>query len=652
MLIVLDNLEQVTEAAGVVAGLLSDCPGLTVLATSREAAPRPGGAGLRGPAARAAAARPRPRDGAGRRRVRGRAAVRRPRPRRRPGLRADGRQRRRRRGDLPPARRPAAGDRARGRPPRGCSRPTCFAIGSTTGSGCCAAVPATCPSASRRCGRRSTGATSSSSPASSACSSCWRCSPMRRSSAIEAVADGRRERSTAWSSTSSTASPGSSRRASLRRVDVPGGEPRVAMLQTIRAFATDRLDQRPDVASRARRAHATHYADAREPASSGPRAGPGARPPSTDWHADVANLRIAWAFWVEAGDLEQLDTLAKALLILDDAHGWYLDTVGLASDMLAVLDAVPTSPERINQEIALRTTLARALMATKGFTPEVGGGLRQRARAVRARRRRRAAVLRAARPRQPVPVPRAARQVGGDRPADPRPRRGRGRPGHADRRPSPGRHVADELHRPPGAASTTSTRPSPCSRSRRPRPGPRASATTRASRASRRPRSRSWILGRSDRAAERADAALALAAALDHPFTTAYARYHAGLLRLWRREPERGARARDRAARSRRRARVPHLDRDRHRPARCRTGRPRPGRRGPGRASGAGSASTASSGRRPSSGRSCCSCRPAPARARGRAGRGTVGRRSLGRHPRRRAPARPSCPSCGSRRAI
>src|SRR4029079_17081788 len=30
----------------------------------------------------------------------------------------------------------------------------------------------------------------------------------------------------------------------LRRVDAPGGEPRVAMLQTIRAVATDRLDLR------------------------------------------------------------------------------------------------------------------------------------------------------------------------------------------------------------------------------------------------------------------------------------------------------------------------------------------------------------------------------------------------------------------------
>ena len=45
--------------------------------------------------------------------------------------------------------------------------------------------------------------------------------------------------------------------------------------------------------------------------------------------------------------------------------------MGLTQDMLAVLEAVPSSPERAGQEIALRTSLARALMATKGFTPEV-----------------------------------------------------------------------------------------------------------------------------------------------------------------------------------------------------------------------------------------------------------------------------------------
>ena len=37
MLIVLDNFEQVTEAAAIVARLLRECPFVTILATSREA---------------------------------------------------------------------------------------------------------------------------------------------------------------------------------------------------------------------------------------------------------------------------------------------------------------------------------------------------------------------------------------------------------------------------------------------------------------------------------------------------------------------------------------------------------------------------------------------------------------------------------------
>ncbi len=150
-------------------------------------------------------------------------------------------------------------------------------------------------------------------------------------------------------------------------------------------------------------------------------AGPGVRPPCAGWTRTSRTSGSRGPSGSRRADLERLDALAKALLILDDAHGWYLDTVGLASDMLAVVDAVPASPERINQEIALRITLARALMATKGSTPEAEAAFAQRARAVRARRRRRAAVLRAAGPRQPVPVPRAARQVCADRPADPRP---------------------------------------------------------------------------------------------------------------------------------------------------------------------------------------------------------------------------------------
>ena len=270
MLIVLDNLEQVTEAAGVVAGLLSDCPGLTVLATSREA--------LHVRAEQVFAVPPLslPPPGRGQETaqaigdVRGRAAVRRPRPRRPTRSSSSPTTTPR------PSRRSAAGStgcrwRSSSRPPAsGCSRPTCFATGSTTGSASCAAAPGTSPSGSRRCARRSTGATSSSSPASSACSSCWRCSRTPRCGAIEAVA----EDVGAVDGVDVDVLDGLSglvEKSLLRRVDEPGGEPRVAMLQTIRAFAVDRLDQRPDVASRTRRAHATHYADLAKPASSGPR---------------------------------------------------------------------------------------------------------------------------------------------------------------------------------------------------------------------------------------------------------------------------------------------------------------------------------------------------------------------------------------------
>ncbi len=53
-----------------------------------------------------------------------------------------------------------------------------------------------------------------------------------------------------------------------------------------------------------------------------------------------------------------------------------------------------------------------------------------------------------------------------------------------------------------------------------------------------------WLFGRPDDALARADRAVALARELDHPYSIAYALFHNGLLRHWRREPER---VRDRA---------------------------------------------------------------------------------------------------------
>jgi tetratricopeptide (TPR) repeat protein len=47
-----------------------------------------------------------------------------------------------------------------------------------------------------------------------------------------------------------------------------------------------------------------------------------------------------------------------------------------------------------------------------------------------------------------------------------------------------------------------------------------------------------WFQGYPDRAVTRADRAVALATELEHPYSLAYACYHAGFLHLWRREPE------------------------------------------------------------------------------------------------------------------
>lgn len=322
----------------------------------------------------------------------------------------------------------------------------------------------------------------------------------------------------------------------VRQVEVPDGEPRVAMLETIREFAADRLDQRPAFSASARRAHATYFADlARR--WRGELTGNQREAALEAMTADVANLRIAWGYWLAAGDLEQLDKLADSLLILNDARGWYLDTVGLTTDMLAVLATASSTPDRIGQEIALRTSLARALMATKGFTPEVedafasavdlferGGDVRQQYSVLRG-----LASLYQFRG-QFDEAARLGREILalGEREHDARMLINghlvlgstvmfiddlQGGLDHLDEAislfaagPARGRTVG--VGNDPRVACYTT------------------SAFTL------------WLQGYPDRAVERMDAALSLAAELEHPFTAAYARFHSGLLHHWRREPD------------------------------------------------------------------------------------------------------------------
>ena len=70
-------------------------------------------------------------------------------------------------------------------------------------------------------------------------------------------------------------------------------------------------------------------------------------------------------------DLEQLNKFVDSLWLLYDARGWYHATIDLTTDLLDVLSSTPSTPERIEQEIMLQTSLARALLAIKGYTAEV-----------------------------------------------------------------------------------------------------------------------------------------------------------------------------------------------------------------------------------------------------------------------------------------
>ncbi len=322
----------------------------------------------------------------------------------------------------------------------------------------------------------------------------------------------------------------------VRDVDAPGIEPRVAMLETIREFAADRLERRPDLRASARRAHATFFADEarrRRPALTGPE-----REAALEAMAvEVANLHIAWGYWLAEGDLGQLEALADSLLILDDARGWYLDTVGLTTDMLAVLGTGSSSPDRAGQEIALRVSLARALMATRGFTPDVedalagavelferGGDVRQQHAVLRGLSS--LYQFRAQFDRAEV----LGREILalGERERDPRIL--------VDGHLVLGTTVAfiDDLQGGLDHLDTAIvlfTAGPTQARTARVGDDPRVACYTTSG-------FTLWMMGYPDRAVARMDAALALAAELKHPFTSAFARFHSGLLYLWRREPD------------------------------------------------------------------------------------------------------------------
>ena len=155
----------------------------------------------------------------------------------------------------------------------------------------------------------------------------------------------------------------------VRSIEVDGRR-RLSMLETIRQYAAERLEEEPALEKTARRAHAEHFSQLAQERR-GDLSGDGRSDALDELETELGNLTTAWRYWVHAGDLGRLDMLLDGLWALHDDRGWYHGAVGLTNDLLAVLSTSPSTPERAREEVTIRTSLARGLMATRGYTEEV-----------------------------------------------------------------------------------------------------------------------------------------------------------------------------------------------------------------------------------------------------------------------------------------
>jgi len=321
----------------------------------------------------------------------------------------------------------------------------------------------------------------------------------------------------------------------IRQVDAAQGEPRLLMLETIREYASERLAS-GGLGPQARLAQATYHADLAGRLR-GDLAGPRRDQAMAAMVAEAENLRAAWHYWVASSDPVRLTKLADCMLIMNDARGWYRDTVELSTDLLAVLDGLPSTAELLGQRIAMQATLSRALMATQGFTPEVAAASARTLELFEGGEIgiQHYSVLRSLASMYLLTTEFAEALELGRRIIDLAEAEADGNmliDGHL----IVGSSLAFMGDLPAGLEALDAgialfgTTPARVGGSRLGN-DPRVACLTTSGFIL-------WLLGFPDRAVERMDAAIDLGRRLDHPYTTAYSLHHSGLLHLWRREPE------------------------------------------------------------------------------------------------------------------
>ena len=302
------------------------------------------------------------------------------------------------------------------------------------------------------------------------------------------------------------------------------GPQRLSMLAAIHEFAAERLEEDADLAAAARRSHAEFFSEFAH----------SRREALDELEGEIGNLRTAWRFWLDAGDLAKLEELFDGLWGLHDARGWYSSAVELAQDLLEVLSAAPSTPDRVRQKITLATSLARGLLAIGGSTKETedaydrvvalldeAGGidevypvLRSLASFYQYRAQFDKAMVIG---RQLLDLATEANDVRLE--VDARLVLGAGLASMGESEGFTHLLRAIELYDPPRYGSA----PLPLG----PNPGVTAHTTSAFG---------LWLLGDPDRSVELMTRGVDIARQLNHPYTHAYALYHASFLDLWKRD--------------------------------------------------------------------------------------------------------------------
>jgi predicted ATPase/class 3 adenylate cyclase len=317
--------------------------------------------------------------------------------------------------------------------------------------------------------------------------------------------------------------------------------PRVVMLETIKSYAAKALDTQPAFAAAARDHHAAYFSQLARSAFTDE-----GDPANERLMPELDNLTIAWRHCVATQDLPRLKWLRDGLWPIYEARGWYHALLGVIDDLIAVLATSPASQDRWELEVKLLSSRARAITLLRGFGSDAEDAYAEALALVKTH----------GEVPQWFPILRNLGSFHGFR-------------GEFEK----GMQYANEILRLAEAEDDASMRvhgyamlgaDTGFSGRMDEALGYLDLAIEGFERSDYRPgRHRFgidtrisclttsgfflWLSGYPDRAVERADRAIALATEIDHPYSLAYAYYHAGFLHLWRREPEI---VRDRAAAS------------------------------------------------------------------------------------------------------